>query len=278
MKKASFIFLLLSFLGTASPLHAQLDLEQEVLVIPDTHNAKPYIWDVRRNPRGYALLMDPEGIAAGRESNISFSVDGPGTEGILEMHVFVTDRDLHTYRHVRPERTANGWYTFSLDLQPGRNRFETVFRTGKGWINLSRDMEVRGDGRQPVHRATPGDEEYDVKVKVIPKTLYTDHAVTFLFELAYKGMPLQGLEKAGGADIEVASWDEDLKEFVYAVPAQNLGGPRVAVSMVFMRAGKRAVFAEFRHLGVTRMIEFVIDVRDEPKDDPDAIENIQPAS
>jgi len=41
-----------------SPSFGQLDLEQEVLIIPDTHDAKPYIWDVMRNPRGFHLVMD----------------------------------------------------------------------------------------------------------------------------------------------------------------------------------------------------------------------------
>ncbi|MDP2158083.1 MAG: hypothetical protein Q8K68_10300, partial [Nitrospirota bacterium] len=37
---------------------AELDLDQEVLIVPDTHNEKPYIWHVARNPEGYELVMN----------------------------------------------------------------------------------------------------------------------------------------------------------------------------------------------------------------------------
>lgn len=66
------------------------------------------------------------------------------------------------------------------------------------------------------------------------------------------------------SDMQVAAWDENLKDFIYMTPKQNLGGPEVAVSIVFMRPGKHAVFAEFRHKGTTRRVDFVITVYKEP--------------
>ena len=99
--------------------------------------------------------------------------------------------------------------------------------------------------------------------------------VTILYEIMYKGAPLKGLEKIDGFDMQVASWDEDLKEFIFATPKQNLGGPEVAVSIVFMRPGKHAVFGEFKHKGVIRKVELVVGVQEEPKEDGGSIQNPQ---
>ncbi len=93
----------------------------------------------------------------------------------------------------------------------------------------------------------------------------------------YKGIPLKGLEKIDGFDMQVAAWDEDMKEFIYATPRQNLGGPEVAVSIVFMRPGKHAVFGEFKHNGVIRKVDLVVDVREEPKEDGGSIWDIKPS-
>jgi hypothetical protein len=47
--------------------------------------------------------------------------------------------------------------------------------------------------------------------------------------------------------------------------------------MVFMRPGKHAVFAEFRHNGYIRRIETVMDVLAEPRSDTHSIENMKPS-
>ncbi len=77
--------------------------------------------------------------------------------------------------------------------------------------------------------------------------------------------------------MQVASWDEDLKEFIFATPKQNLGGHEVAVSLVFMRPGRHAVFAEFKHKGVIRKIDFVLNVFEEPREDSGLLFQLKPA-
>ena len=101
--------------------------------------------------------------------------------------------------------------------------------------------------------------------------------MTIVYEIMHKGAPLKGLEKIDGFDMQVASWDEDLKEFIFATPKQNLGGPEVAVSIVFMKAGKHAVFGEFKHKGVIRKVDLAVDVWEEPKEDSGSLFNLKPA-
>jgi len=262
----------------ASPSWADLDLDKEVLVIPDTHNEKPYIWNVVRNPRGYELVMEYGDPAVGPSDQFSFEVKGESAAKMDDMQVFITDADVHAFAHVRPVINSDGKYLFNFHAPTtGKYRFEVVFKADTGWVNLRKDMKLKKAAGKAEPVSKPGDEDYDVKIKLYPKKIYADHVGTFLYEISYKGKPLKDIEKIDGFDMQVAAWDEDLKDFIYVTPKQNLGGPEVAVSIVFMRPGKHAVFAEFRHNGAIRRIDTVVFVNAEPRSGPGAIENLRPA-
>lgn len=278
MKTKLLSLLFLSLLLAAAPSHAQLDLEKEVLIIPDTHNEKPYIWKVLRNPKDYEFTLQYDDAAAGKESTFTMDIRSKEISKIDELRVFIADEDLHIYRHMRPVKSADGKYLFNFKApQAGKYRVEVVFKTQKGWVNLGRDIKVKGDKKASEPETKPGDEDYSVKAKLIPKRIYTEHVVTILYEIMYKDAPLKGLEKIDGFDMQVASWDEDMKEFIYATPRQNLGGPEIAVSIVFMKPGKHAVFGEFKHKGVIRKVDLVVSVREEPKEDGGSIQNLKPS-
>lgn len=277
MKKSSFIVMGLLFLLLIPCVYAELDLDKEVLVVPDTHNEKPYIWSVRINPKEYDLIMETGSVTAGKRHDFRFSVSSKEGGETISPHVFITDHDLHEYAHIIPEK-ADGNYLFSYQaLKAGRYRIEIVFQSSKGWVDLRRDIKISGDGKASGRVTIPGDEDYQIKVRLVPKKAYAEHVVTLMYDISYKGAPLTGIEKMDGFDMHVAAWDEDLKEFLYITPKQNLGGPEVPVSIVFMRPGLHSVFAEFRHKGVVRKVEFVLNVLAEPKNDPSSIENLRPA-
>jgi len=192
-------------------------------------------------------------------------------------HVFITDEDLHFYEHIRAVRDSGGKYTFKFTPpDTGKYRLEIVFETAGGWMDFRKDIKIKEGVRTRDSKKT-GDEGYQIKLKLIPGKAYAEHVVTFLYEITYKGKPLKGIEKMEGSDMHVAAWDEDLKEFIYATPKQNLGGPEVAVSFVFMKSGKHVVFAEFKDKGVVRKIDFVLNVFEEPREDRGAIFQIKPS-
>ncbi len=269
MKRLFFIALFLSFIASASFSWAELDLDKELLSIPDTHNEKPYIWKVRRNPREFDLAIE-------ETTHGKFKLGVMPSTNIENMHIFITDDDLHAYEHIRPVKKGDGSYAFEFEPKSkGKYRFEVVFKTEAGWVDIGKQMKLIA-GSTISQEPKPGDEDYAIRVKTFPKRAYADHVTTFLFEISYKGQPLKGLDKIDGFDMQLASWDEDLKEFIYAVPVQNLGGPEVAVSLVFMRPGRHAVFAEFSHRGKIRNVEAAVDVLMEPRQG-NSIENLRPA-
>ncbi|MFO0752053.1 MAG: hypothetical protein U0411_01840 [Thermodesulfovibrionales bacterium] len=264
MKTIAWVTALLMLFLPVAPLRAELDLEQEVLIIPDTHNEKPYIWDVTVNPKGYTLHMEPGKIAAGTETVFRFSIASKSTDTADDMHVFIADHDLNTFQHLRPVREYDGYVFPYTASRPGLYRLEVVFRTPKGWVNLRKDINASGEGSAEEEKKT-GDADYRIEVELIPKKIYADHVGTLLFTFSHKGAPLKGLEKIEGADMQVAVWDKEMEEFLYIRPKQNFGGPQVAVSMVFTKPGTHTAFAEFRHKGVTRRVELLIPVYFEPQ-------------
>jgi hypothetical protein len=268
--------LLLILFVLAPPAFGQLDLEQELLIIPDTHNEKPYIWHVQVNPRGYELVLPDGPLKAGEDEPYIFRILSPTGMPEGDVHVFITDDDLHVYAHRKAARTGDD-YRFTYQAPgPGKYRLEVVFKTPQGWTNLRKNIKIGGHAA-PAADKIPGDEDYQVKIKLIPKKAYAEHVVTLLYEIHYKGAPVSDLEKMEGFDMQVAAWDKDLKEFIYMTPKQNFGGPEVAVSIVFMRPGRHAVFAEFKHNGHVRQIETVMDVLAEPRSDVHSIENMKPS-
>ncbi len=265
MKTTVLPFVIAVFLVISGTAFAELDLEQEVLIVPDTHNEKPYIWKVNRNPKDYELVLGYDNLVAGKDNPVELIVSPPSGEKVNNMHVFIVDADLHDYAHIRPDKDVTGKYTFRFNPRlTGKYRVETVFESSKGWVSIGKDIRVKGGKSGSISDTNPGDEDYHVAVKVIPRKIYTKHVFTLLFDIKYKGEPLKGIEKVDGFDMQVATWDEDLKEFVYATPKQNLGGPEVAVSIVFMRDGKHAAFAEFRHKGISRRVDLVVEALEEP--------------
>ncbi len=276
--KRTLILILLSVLTIPLSARAELDLDKEVLVIPDTHNEKPYVWNVMRNPRGFDLAFEYGAPVAGLNDQFSFEVKRNPPAAIQDMHVFITDQDLHTFAHIRPANKGDGKYSFKFNAPAtSKYRFEIVFRTDAGWVNLRKDIKLTKAAGKVESASRLGDEGYGVRIKLYPKKIYADHVGTLLYEIDYKGKPLNNIEKVDGSDMQVAAWDEDLKEFIFATPKQNLGGPEVAVSLVFTRPGKHVIFAEFKHGGVLRTVDSAFEVFLEPREPGGSLPYLRPS-
>lgn len=257
------VFFILSVI-IPSLLFAQLDLEQEVISIPDTHAAQQYMWKAIINPSGYNLSTQFGKPAAGENAEFSFAILPPEGESFdkKSVHIFITDTDLQEYEHIRPEGTGSGKYHFTFHPpRAGRYRVEIIFRTEYGWADMIGDFRAKGGKTKEDKTEKSG--EYSVQVQMIPEKAFSGHVVTFVYEIKRNGEPVSNLEKVDGFDLQVASWDRRLNEFIYATPRQNTGGPKAAVSMVFRNTGMHRVFAEFRHNGTVQGFIHTVEVEEE---------------
>ncbi|MBI5666328.1 MAG: hypothetical protein HZC49_14750 [Nitrospirae bacterium] len=263
MRKRIVLMLSALFIIIPSLSHAQLDLEQEVLVIPDTHDAEPYkwkkpwsIWDLWN----YKLRLEYGTLIAGSDSEFTFYIKSK--TAIHDVHVFITDKGLNVFKHLRPE-SENGKYKFIFNApSQGKYRFEFVFKTDKDvWINLSENISIKEGVKNQILQEQ--DKDYSVNVKLIPEKVYAEHVVTLIYQVSHNGVPVRYPDKIDGSDILLASWDESGKDFIFMASRQNVDG-QIAVSLVFMRPGMHRVFAEFKHNGAVRVFDHEVEVLKEP--------------
>ncbi len=254
-------------LFVSSPAFGFLDLEQEVLHIPDTHETNNYVRSLRHNPEGYDATIN--GKAAGGAVEITLGLVLPPGERADDLRIFVTDRKADRFYPAEPVSAGEAGYRFTMSPpRAGSYRFEVLFRTPEGWVRLSRNVKLpAASGGGP--EASDPDAGYQVYAKTFPRRVYADHVATFLYEVFYEGTPVTDLEPVGGHDLVVAAWDLGwwgaLDTFVFGESRQNLGGPEAAASLVFDEPGRYAVFAQFRHRGRVRVIESTVTVHLEQK-------------
>lgn len=266
MKKRIVLLLSLMFLLLPSLLHAQLDLEQEVLIIPDTHDAEPYKWKTKWFTWGYDVRLEHGTLIAGSDSEFTFNIKAK--TAIHDVNVFITDEDLNVFKHLRPE-SENGKYKFIFNApSQGKYRFEFVFRNADDeWIDLIENVSIKEGVKHDPSLIPPlarGDKVgvYFVNIKLVPDKVYAEHVVTLIYEISQNGSPVRYPDKMDGADILMASWDTSLKDFIYTTSRQNVNG-QIAASIVFTKPGRHRVFSEFSHNGAVKVVETDIDVLEE---------------
>jgi hypothetical protein len=176
------------------------------------------------------------------------------------MHVFITEKELSTFRHIRPI-FDQGNYKFRYNPPwDGKYRFEIVFKASGKWIKRSIKIKFKGRNKDKFPDESLSDTGYNVKIKTIPEEIYANHVGTFIYEISYKGNPIQGIEKIDGFDMQVAAWSKSRRDFIYATPKQNFGGSEVAVNIVFPNSTEYTIFAEFKHNGILRRVKYNVDI------------------
>lgn len=259
-----FIYLLLP-----AASHAGFDIEQEVLTIPDYHDIAAYEWKVERNPKGFGFTFAPSQSPEGTNHELDISI--PADRKIEEMHVFMTNKALDIFEQFIPQPGQRNKYKFTYAFpEAGSYYFEVALRTGKGWVNLSKKVEIEKAAFRAKNVKSLEDQGYEIKIKHIPSSaVWTQHVTTLVFEIFLNGKPVHNLESIQGSDMHLFAWKtfwfKKVGHFEYATSRQNLGGPEVGVSLVFKKTGRYKIFAQFKHLNTIHTIQMELDVGHEPQ-------------
>ncbi len=267
MRNKIILFILLSlWLFNASAL-AQLDLEQDVIVIPDTHEVEKYRRKVIVKPDDIDFTLTPENMVASVDTEFRLFLQSKKDEKIGKVHIFVTNETLNQFNHIYPEKKGDDTYRF-LYYAPmaGKYRLEIIFESERGWINLKKDIVISEAKDNPdIAKREKDVDLYHVKVESHPQKVYSEHVVTFVYDLSYNGAPIEEIERIGDATMHLAAWNEDLDHFVYYITDKNMINAKAAISAVFMHIGTYKVFTEFKHNSETNIVDFVVDIKKEPE-------------
>jgi hypothetical protein len=226
---------------------------------------------------GYRFAVDDSDLTAGRPGELSFRILGPDGEPVRdfveeyerELHLIVVGTDLATYRHLHPERAADGTWSMPLDpLAPGVYRAYADFAVAGGpELTLCVDLPVSGDARYAPLPAPADRVSVDGYVVSVTGTPVAGETSELTFEVSRGGRPVTDLEPYLGAFGHLVAIRSGDLAYLHVHPlgdepadGGSRGGPAVRFGVEVPSAGDYRLFLEFAHDGEVRTAPVTVHV------------------
>ncbi|MBM7088788.1 DUF748 domain-containing protein [Streptomyces sp. SID9913] len=226
--------------------------------------------------QGYALDLDTPRARAGEPARLRFRIrDDQGRtvtdyrrEHDKELHLIVASRDLLTFRHLHPQRAADGTWSTTADLpRAGGYRIFADFtpaRQGARNLTLGADLAVSGPYRPralPEAGATAHVDGYEVR---LTGTLRPGRASDLRLTVSRDGRPVTDLQPYLGAYGHLVALRSGDLAYLHVHPHGEPGdgttkpGPDVSFTATAPSSGSYRLFLDFRHDGVVRTAAFTV--------------------
>ncbi|RII11686.1 hypothetical protein DSC45_27635 [Streptomyces sp. YIM 130001] len=217
---------------------------------------------------GYTLDLETPRIAAGEKAELRFAIeDGSGRHVTAyqrqhekELHLIVASRDLGEYRHLHPERAADGTWSTPVELpRAGGYRMFADFRPkgGEG-LTLGADLAVTGDyapRELPEQRATAdAGDGYEV---TLDGSLTPGKAGELELAVARNGRPVTDLQPYLGAYGHLVALRAGDLAYLHVHPNEGEPGP-VSFTATTPSKGSYRLFLDFKHDGKVRTAAFTV--------------------
>ncbi|MFE7409553.1 hypothetical protein [Streptomyces laurentii] len=218
---------------------------------------------------GYTLTLGTPTTKSGK-STLKFSIKGPDGKTVSaftkehdkELHFIVASRDLTVYKHLHPEKAADGSWTAEADL-PAAGAYKAFadFKpavAGAKNITLGTDLSVPGTyTAKPMPPVSPTADVDGYQVR-LGGTLDPGKAGELKLTVSKKGKPVTNLEPYLGAYGHlVALRDGDLA-YLHVHPNEGGPGPDVSFTATAPSAGTYRLFLDFQHEGKVRTAAFTV--------------------
>ncbi|CAL9353950.1 hypothetical protein SUDANB58_00521 [Streptomyces sp. enrichment culture] len=225
---------------------------------------------------GYTLDLVTPRIAAGKPAELRFTVrDGDGRavtayrrEHGRELHLILVSRDLTTYRHLHPERAADGTWSTPVELpRAGDYRVLADFtpaRKGAGGLTLGADLAASGR-YEPRDLPAPGTTArtggYEVE---LAGALRPGRASELTLEVSRDGRPVTDLQPYLGAYGHLVALRSGDLAHLHVHPNGEPGdgttepGPAVSFTATAPSGGTYRLFLDFRHEGRVHTAAFTV--------------------
>jgi hypothetical protein len=231
---------------------------------------------LRISEGGYTLDLATSRLTAGRRADLSFTVrDGAGrpvtayrTEHGKQLHLILASRDLTTYRHLHPQRAADGTWSIPVKLPAAGDYrvfadFTPAARDAEG-VTLGADLAVSGayePGKLPEPSRTATVDGYTV---TLDGALRPGAAGTLDLKVSKDGRPVTDLEPYLGAYGHLVALRAGDLAYLHVHPGGVPGdgatapGPTVSFTATAPSAGSYRLFLDFKHDGVVRTAAFTV--------------------
>ncbi|MFJ4685764.1 hypothetical protein [Streptomyces sp. NPDC088789] len=234
---------------------------------------------------GYTLDLGTQRVAADRASELRLTIrDANGRpvtefarEHEKELHLIVASRDLTTFRHLHPERAADGtWSTRATLPEPGGYRVFADFRPAaeKEGLTLGADLAVSGPYEPtalPPVQATASVDGYEVELS---GALKAGEESELAFTVTRDGRPVTDLEPYLGAYGHLVALRSGDLAYLHVHPHEEAtgtavsGSPEVAFTAAAPSAGDYRLFLDFKVGGEVRTAAFTVTAGERPAGEP----------
>ncbi|MFJ9984046.1 hypothetical protein ACIQUD_08365 [Streptomyces globisporus] len=226
---------------------------------------------------GFTLDLDTPRVEAGEPAELRFAVVDEDTsrnvtafrrEHGKELHLIVASSDLTTYRHLHPERAADGTWSTPVELPEagGYRVFADFTPDGKNaeGITLGADLAVSGDARPeslPEAERTATVDGYEV---TLDGALRPGAGSELKLEVEKGGKPVTDLQPHLGAYGHLVALRAGDLAYLHVHPNGEPGdgrtesGPEVSFTATAPCKGAYRLFLDFRHEGKVRTAAFTV--------------------
>ncbi|WP_051853071.1 hypothetical protein [Streptomyces aureocirculatus] len=226
---------------------------------------------------GYTLGLRTPRAEAGTRTDLRFTITRESSGAPLktyakehgkELHLIIASRDLTTYRHLHPVRTADGTWSVPATLpKAGDHRVFADFRPAhaKEKVTLGADLAVTGpyapDKLPPAKATAKAGDGYEVRLTGTPAP---GKPRELTLRVLRDGKPVTDLQPYLGAYGHLVALRAGDLAYLHVHPNGEPGdgstkpGPTVSFTTTAPSAGTYRLFLDFRHEGKVRTAAFTV--------------------
>jgi hypothetical protein len=226
---------------------------------------------------GYTLALETPRVSADDSTQLRFSIQDENGRKVTaferehgkELHFIVASRDLTTYRHLHPTRSADGTWNTSADLPTaGAYRAFADFKPaakGAEGVTLGADLAVSGTyapAAVPAPGATAKVDGYEV---TLDGRLQPGKSDELKLNVSKNGEPVTDLQPYLGAYGHLVALRSGDLAYLHVHPNGEPGdgttepGPQVSFTATAPSTGTYRLFLDFRHQGKVRTAAFTVE-------------------
>ncbi|MEV3872698.1 hypothetical protein [Streptomyces sp. NPDC049906] len=228
---------------------------------------------------GYAVDLLTPRVPAGREADLEFVIRDDRGEALTsftrehgkDLHLIVASRDLNTYRHLHPVRSADGTWSTPVELpQAGDYRIFADFTPGadRGGearnLTLGTDLAVSGAYRPEAVPAPARTDTVDGYAVTLDGGLRPGAAEELRLSVSKDGRAVTDLQPYLGAYGHLVALRAGDLGYLHVHPNGEPGdgktapGPEVSFTATAPSSGTYRLFLDFQHEGKVRTAEFTV--------------------
>jgi hypothetical protein len=231
--------------------------------------------------QGYTFVPDARELPSGQAAPYRFRITGPDGQPVTtyevehekELHLIVASRDLTSFHHVHPERSADGVWTVTLPaLVPGPHRaFADFVVTDGPDLTLGVDLLVTGSYEaKPLPPVTQSQTLDDYTVTLTGSAIAGQESEIGL-SVSRAGQPVTDLQPYLGALGHLVALRSTDLTYLHVHPLHDghgPGGPEVKFIVNIPTEGAFRLFFDFSHSGNVRTAAFTVEAEERPSNGP----------